>query len=116
MGGRDERVAILAQAERRAAERVERLEAELDSLKRARRSESDDDEHDPEGVTLSSEWSRLAGVLELARAELQQCEDAIQRLAAGDYGVCVECGESIPVERLEVRPFAERCVPCASSR
>lgn len=108
--------AILVDAQQRANERVERLEAELDALTRARRSESDDDEHDPEGVTLSSEWSRLAGLLESARADATQAEEAMQRLTAGGYGICASCGEAIPLERLEARPFADRCVPCASRR
>jgi RNA polymerase-binding transcription factor DksA len=32
---------------------------------------------------------------------------------AGTYGVCANCGRSIPAARLRVRPFAELCVPCA---
>ncbi len=100
----------------RAAARIARLEVELRDLMRARRDGSDDDEHDPEGVPLSSEWSRIVGLLEGARAEARQIEDAQQRLSSGSYGVCTSCGEPIPEERLEVRPFAERCVPCASSR
>jgi len=115
--GNDERLgAILADAQQRANERAARLEAELEALTNARRSESDDDEHDPEGVTLSSEWSRLAGLLEAANNEVRQCEDAVQRLETGGYGVCATCGEPIPIERLEARPFAKQCVPCASRR
>lgn len=115
--GNDERLgAILADAQQRVNERAARLETELEALTNARRSESDDDEHDPEGVTLSSEWSRLAGLLEAARTEVRQCEDAVARLREGSYGVCVDCGQPIPVERLDARPFAERCVPCASKR
>lgn len=107
-------IAVLADLLERADSRVVRLEIELDALTRARRSESDDDEHDPEGVPLSSEWSRLTGLLETARSEAQQVVQAQHRLAAGSYGICSECGRPIPVERLEVRPFAEKCVPCAS--
>lgn len=98
----------------RAAARLERLEKELEDLTCARRAGSDDDEHDPEGVPLSSEWSRITGLLEAARAEARQVDEALQRLASGSYGICAGCGRPIPVERLEARPFAERCVPCAS--
>ncbi|UTX54697.1 TraR/DksA C4-type zinc finger protein [Leucobacter aridicollis] len=49
-----------------------------------------------------------------ARAELAEVDGALERWAAGDYGVCESCGRQIPVERLEVRPFATRCVRCAS--
>ncbi len=39
-------------------------------------------------------------------------EDALQRIAMGSYGRCVECGEAIPYERLEVEPAARRCINC----
>jgi len=74
---------------------------------------NDDDEHDPEGVTLSSEWSRLSGLAEAAQAELRQVDEALVRMDAGTYGICAHCGRPIPPERLEVRPFAEYCVACA---
>ncbi len=96
-----------------AAARVASAVAALAALTHDRESSYDDDEHDPEGVTLSSEWSRLRGLLDVAEAELRQIEDAANRADAGTYGVCTGCGLPIPPERLEVRPFAETCVPCA---
>ena len=105
---------VLDDEQQRADARVRKFEDELDALTRARRSESDDDEHDPEGVPLSAEWSRITGLLESARSNAAQVEAAKVRLADGSYGVCVGCGQQIPVERLEVRPCADRCVPCAS--
>ncbi|NLB48138.1 MAG: molecular chaperone DnaK [Microbacteriaceae bacterium] len=105
---------VLDDEQQRADARVRKFEDELDALTRARRSESDDDEHDPEGVPLSAEWSRITGLLESARSNAAQVEAAKERLADGSYGVCLSCGQPIPVERLEVRPFADRCVPCAS--
>ncbi|MFA5607240.1 MAG: TraR/DksA C4-type zinc finger protein [Leucobacter sp.] len=83
---------------------------------RARRGESDDDEHDPEGETLSSRWSLLAGLLESAREDQRHAEAALRRLEEGSYGVCASCGEPIPDGQLEARPFRERCVPCANAR
>lgn len=103
----------LARLRAEAEARVLETEADLEALTRARRSETDDDEHDPEGVTLSTEWSRLSGVRDLALAELREIERAQERLSVGTYGVCRGCGESIPQGRLEARPFAEFCVPCA---
>ncbi len=106
--------ALLVEEKERTAGRVFKLEAELDALTRARRSESDDDEHDPEGVTLSAQWSMLAGVLESARSNAQQVEAAIERVDTGDYGMCVTCLQPIPFAQLEARPFREQCVACAS--
>ncbi|HMN82874.1 MAG TPA: TraR/DksA family transcriptional regulator [Burkholderiaceae bacterium] len=44
--------------------------------------------------------------------ELRQVDAALARLAAGDYGLCVDCGEAIAARRLLVQPAAPRCVGC----
>ena len=46
--------------------------------------------------------------------ELRRVSAALARIDSGDYGYCVECGETIPVERLKVDMAATHCVPCAS--
>lgn len=96
-----------------AVARVAATSAALAELTRDREGSNDDDEHDPEGVTLSSEWSRLTGLADAAASELQQVDEAIVRLDAGTYGMCTNCGRPIPTGRLEARPFAEHCVACA---
>ncbi|MGB4138128.1 MAG: TraR/DksA family transcriptional regulator, partial [Microbacterium sp.] len=96
-----------------AAARAGSAASALATLVRDREGSNDDDEHDPEGVTLSSEWSRLSGLADAASAELAQVDAALARLDAGVYGLCAGCGDPIPADRLDVRPFAERCVPCA---
>jgi RNA polymerase-binding transcription factor DksA len=50
------------------------------------------------------------------RAELSELDAALSRLALGTYGVCEECGEPVPRERLEVLPSARKCLECASAR
>ncbi len=50
---------------------------------------------------------------EAGRVELRQISRALARIDQGDYGTCVSCGEEIPMTRLEVLPFSDRCVPCA---
>ena len=104
---------LLEVLRREASERTDALTDALSTLTHDRTSQSDDDEHDPEGVPLSAEWSRLSGLLEGARDELQQVDEALARMDAGTYGVCANCGRPIPVARLRVRPFAQYCVPCA---
>lgn len=109
-------VRVLLETEQaRVAARVQLLESDLAALTRARRGESDDDEHDPDGASMSSQWSMLAGLLDAARAEQQAVDDALHRLDQGAYGICASCGHPIPVTQLEVRPFRERCVSCASA-
>ena len=45
--------------------------------------------------------------------ELTDINRALQRLADGDYGVCLSCGKAIAEQRLEVMPYALECVGCA---
>jgi len=44
--------------------------------------------------------------------ELRQIADARERMRAGDYGQCIDCGVDIAFERLQALPSAERCMPC----
>lgn len=44
--------------------------------------------------------------------EIRDVEGALERLALGTYGECVQCGTRIPRERLNVYPTAKRCLPC----
>jgi DnaK suppressor protein len=43
-------------------------------------------------------------------------DEALGRMADDEYGLCVDCGDDIPIERLKIRPFSLRCVPCQSMR
>jgi DnaK suppressor protein len=44
--------------------------------------------------------------------ELREVELAIQRLGAGTYGICMDCGEPIAEDRLESLASAVRCLDC----
>jgi len=54
------------------------------------------------------------GEADLARDldELRGLDAARERIAAGQYGVCVECGGDIGFERLKAAPGAARCIGC----
>jgi DnaK suppressor protein len=43
-------------------------------------------------------------------ASLTEVDRALEKVEAGTFGVCDVCGEAIPVERLEARPFTSRCI------
>jgi len=45
--------------------------------------------------------------------ELKKIEHLIQKISRDeDFGICEECGEPIPTERLLIVPGANMCVPC----
>ena len=48
-------------------------------------------------------------------AELGDIEAALERLDAGTYGQCSECGVTIPPARLNAYPTAKRCIDCQIS-
>ena len=48
-----------------------------------------------------------------ARTEIGKISAALQRIDAGDYGTCMECGNPISEERLSVYPYANECIDCA---
>ena len=56
----------------------------------------------------------LLSLTESERMRLQEMDEALDRIEAGTYGICEECGEPIGLKRLEVRPVAKYCVPCLS--
>jgi DnaK suppressor protein len=94
--------------------RLAAIEARLTVIRTARSGATDDDEHDPDGSTLSTEWSRAEGQRADAARELVQLDAALERVKAGTYGVCASCGTAIPRERLQLLPAATLCVRCAS--
>lgn len=40
--------------------------------------------------------------------QLRDVEEALQRIAQGTYGRCIDSGEPIPIERLKAMPTAKR--------
>jgi DnaK suppressor protein len=44
----------------------------------------------------------------------QQILRALERISLGSYGTCQQCGEAIPLARLEALPHAEYCVVCST--
>jgi RNA polymerase-binding protein DksA len=48
--------------------------------------------------------------------ELQQIDEALSRIAIGEYGFCAACEEPISPARLHALPWAKECVDCAEQR
>lgn len=46
--------------------------------------------------------------------EVRECEAALERLTAGEYGLCRDCGEQIELNRLKANPVSTRCLACQS--
>ncbi len=44
--------------------------------------------------------------------QMKEIEEALERIKHGEYGICEECGEPIPEQRLRLFPAARLCVRC----
>jgi RNA polymerase-binding transcription factor DksA len=98
--------------ERLLAEREDRLRAELAELTRSTGEVGAISFGKRVGEGTSMAVDRLAAVSahDHLLAMLEEVRRARQRVTEGGYGLCELCGEPIPEERLEVRPWAVRCV------
>ena len=93
----EEEAAALRRELRRSEEETERLpDPGDDALRRARRE-------------LDSKL--CAFVVQRLRA----IDEALDAIAVGDYGVCIDCDGPIPQRRLKVAPWARRCVACQAA-
>jgi DnaK suppressor protein len=72
---------------------------------------------------MSADWTEQASerendeVLESlgnsSEQELAMINFALQRIDAGTYFNCAECGANIPSARLDLLPYTAHCVDCA---
>ena len=43
---------------------------------------------------------------------MRDIEAAFQRIKDGEYGVCIDCGDDVGLDRLLAYPTAKRCIVC----
>jgi RNA polymerase-binding transcription factor DksA len=46
------------------------------------------------------------------RWSMPMIRQALERIQNGTYGICIACGDEIPIERLQAVPGACRCATC----
>jgi len=64
-----------------------------------------------ESVTISNRHL-LMSLSQNERAKLMEVDEALDRIENGNFGICEECEEPIPLKRLEVMPDARYCIRC----
>lgn len=86
-------------------------EETVESMEKAKKQLSSPPEMNDEGDHAAyEEESRLSlRILDRERRLLPKIEDALKRIATGDYGYCIESGDPIGIPRLLARPTAEQC-------
>jgi len=48
-------------------------------------------------------------------SEAREIETALMRIAEGNYGRCIECGDDIGYQRLQAFATAKRCIRCQTA-
>jgi DnaK suppressor protein len=96
------RTEVLAQLRAQRGGRIGRAEAAAN----ARESQSDD------WAQADAERDLAFALEERESAELVAIDEALQRLADGSFGLCLDCGNAIATARLHANPVALRCVAC----
>ncbi|GGV62047.1 MULTISPECIES: TraR/DksA family transcriptional regulator [Streptomyces] len=105
----ESRAGLRAEAERLRAE-ITSAEVSLVGLMRDSGDGAGDDQADTgtKNITREHEMALAAN----AREMLVQIERALQRLDAGTYGLCENCGDAIGKARMQAFPRATLCVQC----
>lgn len=99
----------------------ERLEARLKEVSESLASLEAEMEEKPDygmgkGDPQVYEWEMNLARIEQLRSQVEAYETALERLEAGGYGICQNCGNPINPERLEAIPLATLCIQCASKK
>lgn len=108
-----------------ARDRLEKLRAEFQAtvdairerLAQPERDTSDIalvDQHPADVATETSERELDVSREAMFEARLRQIDDAFARIKTGTYGICIDCGETIPDERLRLVPDTPYCVKDAA--
>ena len=105
----------LTQERARIQSDLDSLDAEIASLGMDQQTEgSGAGNHLADDATDIAEQERDLALIGSLQERMREVDRALERLDAGTYGVCENCGKPIAPERLEARPFATLCVNCQS--
>jgi DnaK suppressor protein len=96
---------------------IKMKEETLKEISKSLKSGSDVPSGEPSGDIYDQASSERDRELELLlgdreREKLHNIDEALLKIEEGEYGICEECEEEIPIGRLKVMPFARYCVKC----
>jgi len=98
---------IREELEKKKAELTIRLQRITDNLRRGYHPDSKERAKELEDSEVVDALGNEA------RAEIRNISAALQRIDAGEYGICVDCGTEIDKGRMRVHPYAKLCIECA---
>ena len=94
------------------------LERHQDERERVRLSEGSaersPDPSEADGGSMAFELEKELTLDENTKYLLNQVEHALFLIKKKKYGICENCGDAIPVARLEALPYSTNCRDCAA--
>lgn len=105
----DQYARIQAELIAKQAELVRRLVRLKENLTAGRSADSQEQAQELENAEVVDALGNEA------RAEITKIARALEQIKNQTYGICADCGERIPMARLEAYPFADRCIRCATA-
>jgi DnaK suppressor protein len=63
-------------------------------------------------ASMESERNFTLRIRDRERKLISKINEALERIDAGTYGICEECGEEISEKRLTARPVTTLCIDC----
>lgn len=102
------------EAHRKALEEKQREMVETFNRDRAAGNAPNDDGIQDLADKAASTYSKELNfsLSDADRIMLQQIEEALERIAAGEYGTCTNCGTSISEKRMQAIPWTPFCIDC----
>jgi RNA polymerase-binding transcription factor DksA len=88
------------------SERIHRVQADLARTREPLPRDSED-------AAIAMENDEVLRAIEsTATSEMHHIDHALERIDAGAFGICEQCGRDIELARLDVVPYATRCGAC----
>jgi DnaK suppressor protein len=105
----DQYAQIQAQLIAKQAELTRRLQRIKENLTAGRSADSQEQAQELENAEVVDALGNEA------RNEISRIAKALAQIKNETYGTCLDCGDAIPMARLEAHPFADRCIRCATA-
>ena len=67
-------------------------------------------------ASMETDWINSLMIKDRERNLVLKIKEALERIANGNFGKCVSCGEEILEKRLLARPVTTHCLDCKQIR
>lgn len=69
-----------------------------------------------DNATEVDQYTQNLSVETSLEKKLQEVIDALEKMDNKTYGICENCQEEIPIERLKANPSAKTCIVCTNKK